>query len=334
MIAPGTIGAGDLAGSRLRDSAAGLEHLAGVTGAELLRLSGPSGDTIERILRHSTYYAATLPAESGDNGVTRLEVKTSRPGVTIRARPRIALTKASKDAGRKSAVTPRDMLRQARGYGEFAMRALGYVSSNPEGSDVRVIAIAEAEPSAKLNAAAVGLFDANGKLVRQWTARPEELSGSVVMAALPAPPGKYRMRVAVTDDVGRAASADYELDATLQSAGPIKLSALILGVSREGSFQPRMIFSTEPTAIAQVELTEIPAGTMPSGRIEIARSLNGPALASMPGAITPSPDPKRATLSGVIPMGALQPGDYVIRAVVSSPAGPSGRVIRTLRKVG
>lgn len=334
MIAPGSVGAADLAGRRITDLVAGLETIAGVTGAELLRLSGQSGDTVERILRYSTYYVASIAAGPDDGGVTRLEVKTSRPGVTVRARPRIALTKSSADAGRKSVVTPHDMLRQARGFSEFAMRAIGYVSSNPGDAKLRVIALAEAEPSAKLKAAAVGLFDQNGSMIGQWTARPEELTGGPIMAAMVAPPGHYRMRVAAVDDTGRAATADYDLNAILESAGPIKLSTVILGVSRAGAFQPRMIFSAEPTAIAQIELTDMPAGVMPTGRLEIARSLNGPALISMPAAVTPSPDKTRATLSGVVPIAALTPGDYIVRVVVSAPGGPSGRVVRTLRKIG
>jgi hypothetical protein len=335
MIAPGSVGAGDIAGGTIAQVAAGLEHLAGVTGSALLRLSGDSGETIERILRHSSsYYVATVEADPSDRGVTRLDIRTTRPDVTVRARPRIALTKPSADAGRKSTVTPHDMLRQARGYSEFALRAIGYVSSNPGDARLRVIAVAEAEPSARLNAVAIGLFNADGKMIGQWTAQPEELTGSTVMAAMLAPAGQYRLRVAATDEGGRAATADYELDATLATAGPIRMSGLILGVSREGTFFPRMIFSSEPTAIAQVELLDLPRGAMPSGRLEIARSLNGPAIASMPAAITPTEDATRATLSAVIPLGALPAGDYVIRAVISSPDGPSGRVVRTLRKVG
>jgi hypothetical protein len=171
-------------------------------------------------------------------------------------------------------------------------------------------------------------------LIGQWTARPEELTGGPIMAAMLAPPGRYRMRVAATDESGRAATADYDLDAELAAAGPIKLSSLFLGVSREGEFQPRMIFSTEPTAIARVELIDLPDGTPPTARVEIARSINGPAIASLPAAISRMQDPTRATLSGVLPIAALTPGDYVIRVVVSAPGGQQGRVIRTLRKVG
>ena len=333
MISPGTLTPGDISGTTVTQMVAGVEALAGVTGAEQMRLGGQTGDTVERILRHSVYYAATLDATPDDRGVTRLEIGTSRPGVTIRSRPRVALTKANPDAGRKTAVTPRDMLRQARGYSEFAMRAIGYASDSPGDTRLRIIALAEAEPSARINAAAVGLFDKDGKLIGQWTARPEELTGGPIMAAMPAPPGRYRMRVAATDESGRAATADYDLDAELTAAGAVKLSGLFLGVSREGEFQPRMIFSTEPTAIARVELTGVPEGAPPTARVEIARSLNGPSIASLPAAVSRSQDPTRATLSGVLPIAALTPGDYVIRVVVTA-AGGQGRVIRTLRKVG
>lgn len=335
MIAPGTVGAADLSGSRIADLGAGLEHLAGVTGGDLLRLQGPSSATVERMLRESTtYYLATLDVEPADRGVARIDVKTSRPGVTIRARPRIALSTPNPDAGRKTAVTPRDMLRQTRAYGEFGMRAMGFVSSNPGDTRLRLIALAEVEPGAQVTGAAVGVFDSGGKMVAQWTARPEEISGSTVMGALTVPPGAYRMRVAVTDATGRAATADYDLNATLVTAGPITMSSLVLGVSREGSFMPRMLFSTEPTAIASVELMDVPAGVRPTARFEIARTINGPALSSSPGAITPGQNPTRATVSGALPLAALAPGDYVIRVIVSTPNGPSGRVMRTLRKVG
>lgn len=335
MIAPGTVGAADLAGRRVADLGLGLEDLAGVTGGELIRLQGAAGGTTERILRESTnYYLATVDTDPSDRGVARLEVKTTRPGATVRARPRVALTLANRDAGRKTAVSPRDMLRRSRGYAEFAMRATAYVGSNRGDSRLRVIALAEAEPTAQLNAAAVGIFDAGGKMVAQWTARPEELSGAVVMAALPVPPGTYRMRVAATDAAGRAATVDYDLDATLESVGSIRMSGLVLGVSREGSFFPRMLFTSEPTAIAQLELIDVPPGIRPTAQIEMARSLNGPAVISVPGAVTLGQDPAGATVRGVIPLGAFPAGDYVIRVIVSIPGGPSGRVVRTLRKVG
>ncbi|MEX2272437.1 MAG: hypothetical protein WD690_13260 [Vicinamibacterales bacterium] len=334
IIAPGSVGAADIASGRIAGFSAGLEALAGVTGSELVRLRGGATDVTERILRDSTsYYLARIDTDNSDRGISRLEVTTSRPDVTIRSRTRIALTPTSADAGRKAAVTPRDMLRQSRGYAEFPMRSTGYVASNAGDSRLRVVAVTEVEPGVKLASAAVGIFETTGKLIAQWTAQPEELTGPAFVAVLLAPPGTYRLRVAATDTNGKAATADEHLNAILETAGPIKMSGLLLGASHEGAFMPRMLFSSEPTAIAQVELTGVPAGERPTGRLEIAKSINGPALASGPVAITPTQDPTRAIVSGALPIGGLAPGDYVVRIVVTPAEGPAGRVVRTLRKV-
>lgn len=334
MVQPGAVSAGDLAGGRIGGIAAGIESVAGVTGGSIMRLGDSPSDTTERLLRDtSTYYVATIARDASDRGVSRLDVTTTRPGVRIAARPRIALVPSDAWAGRKSQVTATDMLRQLRGYAEFGMRAIGYASSNPGDSRIRVIALAEVEPATKLTGAAIGMFDTGGKLVAQWSAREGELAGPQLMAALAVPPGSYRMRVAAVDASGRAATADYPIDARLASAGPIKMSGVVIGVSRAGSFLPRMIFSAEPTAIAQVEVLDVPEGTIPSARIEIAREPDGTAVTSVPGAFTPAPTPGRFNLTGVLPIGALAPGDYIVRVIVSSPNNPAGRVMRTIRKV-
>ena len=330
MVTLGNVTPGALAGRSMTALTAGLEHLAGVTGGRLLRLGESAAVTVERILEGAgDYYVATVAALPSDQGVARLAITTTREGVMIRARPRVALHE--RDAIARRAITPREMLRHPRTYGEFGLRAAGYVSSNPGDARLRVIAIAEAEDGAAMTAAAIGLFDSGGRLVAQWTARPEELAAAPLTAAMAASPGRYRMRVAARDGHGRAATVDYDLDARLEAAGDVRISSLVLGLSRAGSFHPRLLFTDEPTVLAQVELTGVPPGPWPSGRLEIARSANGEALASLPGAVAPSGDPGRGTLSGVIPIGALPPGDYVIRVIVTSATG-SGRVLRTLRK--
>ena len=61
----------------------------------------------------------------------------------------------------------------------------------------------------------------------------------------------------------------------------------------------------------------------------------------MDGAHDPFPDAVSESRSGerrlatiAIPIGALPPGDYIVRAIVSLEGQPAGRVSRTLRKVG
>jgi hypothetical protein len=66
--------------------------------------------------------------------------------------------------------------------------------------------------------------------------------------------------------------------------------------------------------------------------IEIARSLNGPAMAASPLAIEAGGE-NRYVARGAIPIGKLPPGDYVVRALVGLEGHPMTRVVRTLRKV-
>ena len=64
----------------------------------------------------------------------------------------------------------------------------------------------------------------------------------------------------------------------------------------------------------------------------MARTLDGPALATLPLALTRADD-SRVVATGAVPLGALPPGDYVVRGVIRLEDGTTGRVVRTLRKV-
>ena len=69
---------------------AGLNALTGATGGEFFPISGRNDVVFDRIAREtSAYYLATFNVEEADRtGKPRkIEVKTTRPGITIRARP-------------------------------------------------------------------------------------------------------------------------------------------------------------------------------------------------------------------------------------------------------
>lgn len=332
MVTPGSVTPGDLAGSTIAELGAGVNHLAGVTGAEVLRLGGAAATSVARILGDtSAYYAATIDADASDRGVARLEVVATRPGVTVRSRPRIAIVGGAA-AGRASPVTPRGMLREPRAYDELPVRAAAYVSSQPGESRLRTIVVTETDPGTTLTAAAIGVFDASGKLVAQWTARADELTGPSVMAALLVAPGRYRLRVAAVDAAGRAGTVDHDLDAGLHAAGAVALSDAVLGVEARGAFRPRLLFRGDEIVVAQVEMTGVPKGARPEGRLEIARTLNGPALVSAAAAVGPAGDSGRATVVGRIALPALTAGDYAVRVIVTT-GDASARVVRTIRVV-
>jgi hypothetical protein len=44
-------------------------------------------------------------------------------------------------------------------------------------------------------------------------------------------------------------------------------------------------------------------------------------------------DDTRVVATGTVPLGALSPGDYVVRGIIRLDDGATGRVVRTLRKI-
>jgi VWFA-related protein len=342
MIKPGVALTENIAGTGFKGSdnpLEGIEHLAGVTGAERLHLSATGDTTLVRVAREtSAYYVLGFEPQPGDrNGVSRqLELRVARDGVVIRARPNITMPRLNQGPATKAqTVTPRTMLREARTFRELPLRGIGYVSSNAEDERLKVVCLLEpAEPSVQLAAAAAGLFDDNGRLVAQWTAEPKNLTATPVIGALLAPrPGTYRLRVAATDSSGRSGTADYALAAELVAAGPLQVSSLVLGLSRAGGFIPRLQFGAEPVALGYLDIYGRAEGAI-AVAAEIARSVDGPSIGqAIPGAVKPVAGENRYLATVALPIGALPPGDYVVRATVAAAGQAPGRVVRTLRKL-
>jgi hypothetical protein len=145
-------------------------------------------------------------------------------------------------------------------------------------------------------------------------------------------PGTYRMRVAAIDSNGRLGTVDDEIVVELRPAGPLQLSGLVLGLSREGRFTPRLQFSREATALAYVEIYGATPG-MPLGIYFELITADGKSSFTTRGVVEASEDEKKFMATATIPIGALPPGEYVVRATVGAKDQPVGQVVRTLRKV-
>jgi hypothetical protein len=198
---------------------------------------------------------------------------------------------------------------------------------------VKIMAVLEpAERGVKLASAVFGLIDGRDQLVAQWTANARELAGAPLVTAGEAVPGPYRLRVAAIDTSGRQGSVEYELIARLTEAGPLLLSAIAVGTSRDGGFMPKLVFGTDQSASVFFETYGTPSGPdSVTVRLEIAPGPEERALsAAVPRIVTASAD--RRMVIGALPIAPLPPGDYTIRAIVSVDGRPVGRVTRTLRK--
>jgi hypothetical protein len=143
----------------------------------------------------------------------------------------------------------------------------------------------------------------------------------------------YRLRVAAVDAAGRAGTADYELNAEIPRADPLKLSALVLGTQQPGGgFAPRLDFKGEPVAIGMVEIYGVPKGGAVTVDLDVASAANGAAIANAPTTVTAGRSDDMRIAFGGFNIAPLEPGDYQMRAVVSLDGKPVGKVVRTLRK--
>jgi len=320
---------------------AGLEHLAGVTGGKLFHLTNSEGDTLNRIVRETSaiYLASVEPEMNERNGAPhQLSVRLGRPDSEVRSRPDVIIPRPS-SIGAPPAPAPEtanDLLTLSRVFRDLPVRGIGYPHRAPDGNIVVLSMLEPLDRTATMQSAAIGLYDAGGRLVNRWSAQSADLNRKVFGARLLAPPGIYRLRVAAIDTNGRAGTADYEVTAELESAGPLKLGALVLGLSRNGTFEPRLQYTTEPVAMAYVEIYGRPegAGSTISLAFELATSLNGPALVTMPGVVSATEEKDKFVVNAAIPIGGLTAGDYVVRAIIGLESQPAGRVFRAFRKVG
>jgi hypothetical protein len=312
----------------------GLENVAGVTGGQILHLTSGGDSILSRIAREtSAHYLMTFDVDPADRNVPnhRLEVKTSRPEVAVRARPFVIMPKGDTAKG-EAAKTARETLRDARSYRDLPLRSTALLSRTAD-QKLTVVALVEPlDPGAKLTSVVAGLY-AGSRLLSEWVSKPEDLVALPGKAGLVAAPGTYRLRVAASDTAGHLGVVDSSLTAELTSAGSWTLSSLVLGVpSPTGSFVARLSFSNEPVAIAYFELyggrTNMPIGAS----IELAASVNGPAIAAATPKWGGTTEADRFSGTAQIPIADLPAGDYVIRAIVGLDGQPEGRVLRALRK--
>jgi len=148
------------------------------------------------------------------------------------------------------------------------------------------------------------------------------------------PQGTYRLRAAATDATGRRGAVDTELAAEPTIAGPLQISAIMLGTSDPLTpFRPRLEFYNEASATAYLEVY---SGLPYSGTLaiawDIAKTPDGPALASAPAVTSATNDPDRRIARGTLPIGPLPAGDYIVRASITIDGKVVGRVMGTLRK--
>jgi hypothetical protein len=322
----------------------GIESLRAQTGAPLFHLTSSGEPGLTRMARETAgYYLATFETQPDElTGKPHpSSVKVSRPDVDVRDKPYLIVGRANAaPAPTASTTTPTittafDMVRSGRAFRDLPLRATASVSRNSK-DKAAVDVIGWFEPidaSVKVMTAAAALIDENGNAQAYWQSEPDQVMTWPMAIGLTVRPGTYRLRVGAIDASGRTGLVDDKLVVAMQQAGPLRVGGLILGLSRAGGFAPRLQFSTEAAAIAYVELYGTITEEMKVSVVfEVARTTDGPAIMTANATASATNEDDKVGVTGTIPVGALEPGDYVVRAVVTVAGQGSARVLRTLRK--
>ena len=314
----------------------GLRDLAGVTGGDFYRLAGTGLPVFTRIADElSSHYLLGFEPRSGeqDGKPHKIQIDTTRRGVTIRARPTFVLDDPSRTP--PTPMVLETLLRQTTTRRDLPLRATAYAFRDNDPRHVKVVvAVEPGEDSATLTSAAFALIDVQGKSAAQWTEEGANVVTRPLLTAAAVPPGDYRLRVAAMDAAGRRGTVDYEFRADLIPAAPLTFGTLMGGWIDRGTFRPRLLFGPDAPAVAgYLEFY----GTLPSGaelsvRFELAASPDGPALATAPGSVLGSQQVTRFVATGAMSLTNVAPGDYVLRAVLSIDGRPAGVARQTIRR--
>ena len=310
----------------------GIEHIAGTTGGVRVPLDAAGSGALLRVAREtSVYYVAEVdPEPSEAYGRSQVvEVKVARAGVAVRARPEITFPRPGRGTGAPRLALS-DLLASRAPYTEVPLRVGGFTVGESDGRLHVGIVVEPVDPAAPLSSVGAVLTDRAGRAAASWYA--SDMLQRPLLGVVKVAPGSYRLRVVAMAPAGRIGAAEDVVDARLTPVGPISLGSLVIGLARAEGRVPLLQFGAEPVAVASFDIYGGTAGMPISAALEVARAVDGPALVTVPVA-TARADARRVTATGSLPLGALPPGDYLVRAVVRLEDGTTGRVARTLRKV-
>ena len=238
-------------------------------------------------------------------------MRVARRGITVRARPEVMFTAGARPGRR---LTVSDILASTDAATDLALRVGGFTVRDPDGKLRVGVLIEPVDPSVTLASAGAILIDGSDRVVTHWHAR--DATERPLLGAMTVPSGSYRLRAAAIDGAGQPGAAEADIDVGLTPVGGLSLGSLLLGVSRGGvsslqlEFGPSLAHGRHSTSTG----TE---GQRLSATLEVSRTLDGPAMATVPLALGRADD-ARVVATGAVPLGALAPGHMSCEASSAS----------------
>jgi len=323
-----------------RLKSAGIETLASAARGSLFNISVAADSAFARIESElSGYYL--LGVESGaadkDGKAHPIRVQVGRRGVTVRARRQFMST-VEQDRPRSAREAVMAALGSPLMIAALPLQVATFSLKGPDPAKIQLLihaAVGTDYPTSKVVTLGYMITDREGRIV-------ESLAGDArlppVMNGVPSalqytigssiPPGDYTLKLAVSEG-DRVGTIEHPIHAALVDAAPVKLSELMVGGPTEvRQFDRPTIGHTVAfgSVHGYVEAYGAGVGSL-KARYEVATDAGSPALLNA-DATGRTAGEERMIFSQVMLVRQLPPGKYVLRAIVSSDAGP----IKTLTR--
>jgi VWFA-related protein len=316
-----------------RDYASGLGNISSITGGLFVNAVGGATGAFDRIVSDINYFyqlAVEVQPSDADGKARRLQVRVSRPSVSVRAPSETAAAPAPKPSA-DDAVTR--ALFQPTDIAELPLEVATYATHADEPNKVRVLVSATLADAPRIVPAEWGYVVLDGGKVIGGSRDAIAPSSQpwLATASLDVPSGRYRIRAALVSADGRVATLDLPMHAGLRAAGAVLASDLIVGIPGEGRLQPRARLKQGDAGVAMIELSssESLAGT--TGTVELVRAGTAqPALRRALDLRARANDASIVVAQAPLDLSELTPGTYMASAVLDRGGKPFARISRLI----
>jgi VWFA-related protein len=327
----------------------GLEQVAAQTRGLMSTVTGSGEAQFDRLGRElSGYYLIGFePTEADRTGKERrIKVEVKTRGLTVRARPTFVIRDGAAETAAVATLTPQqqlgEVLKSPLPVRGLPMRVASY--SAIEGANkIRVVIAAEVgEPATTPAEWPFGLIilDKNDKVIvnRGGTSKlaPASDRGESPRLALTSvvlDPGEYTLRIAAVDETGRGGSVHHSINAKLNrvtntiSAGDLML---VPQPSTAGDLprpRPSTVIDNENVS-AMIELTGSDQAALGRTKVtlQISDAENGNPLVNVDARQVQRGSVR--AYAATMRLGVLPPGEYIARAIITTPGQPEMRLTR------
>lgn len=315
-----------------REFAGGMATVATMTGGAFFSAGGSANGLFDRLRTEmNNFYELAVEMEGNDRAAASLgiEVKVSRPGVTIRNRRRVL--PPARLAANLSADPLSDLIGQPIDVAQVPIALSAYTMRGDEASTLRTIV--GVETGSLLNDGpgewAFAVYN-EGNMVATGRQKLEGGTGPW-LAALSAKllPGQYQLRAAVRDRAGRAGVVERMIDVGLRGDAKVQFSDLLLGVAdANGRLQPASQIPQGAAMSALFEVISADAATLETVRTMIEIVPGGSATPVKRFMMAARSGTLAAIVNNQAEIAGLKPGRYTAVATPMIGERPLGKVSR------